>query len=281
MKCEFCMCEHDGSYGSGRFCSYLCKQKYVHYSRVDFSCKNKKHTTCKVCGREFSSTLDFRKHRAKERHYEKRGPNGSGDWVCKICNNVFTSRRELQRHKIEMKHYYQIEDVEKWSKSVSKSLRLFYENESDEHRRDRIAKSREIAKNNPEKFKGGVKRGCGRGKHGWYHGIWFYSSWELAYVIYCLEHDITIARYKGSFQYLYHGKIRKYHQDFLVSGTEIVEIKGYVTEQWKEKMSQLPKNIQISVIGSREIVPYLRYVVQKYGKDFVRLYGNGEVAESV
>lgn len=29
MKCEYCQTEHDGKYGSGRFCSEGCKQKFV------------------------------------------------------------------------------------------------------------------------------------------------------------------------------------------------------------------------------------------------------------
>lgn len=281
MKCEYCGCDHTGTYGSGRFCSYVCKQKYVHYSRSDFSCKNKKPAVCNVCGKRFSSVLDFRKHRIEEKHFSKRGPKSDRSWVCKICNAAFPSRRTLQRHKIETKHYYPIADTEKWSKAVSSGLRLFYDNESEEHKQLRVKKSKEIVKQHPDKFKGGITHGGGRGKHGWYRNIWCDSSWELAYVIYCIEHGVSIERYTGSFPYKYRGTNRTYHPDFLVSGSEIVEIKGYETDQWKAKLNQLPSSVRIIVIGPREIGQYIRYAVKKYGRDFIRLYDKGEVAESV
>jgi len=38
--------------------------------------------------------------------------------------------------------------------------------------------------------KGGKRIGSGRGKSGWYKGYWCDSSWELAYVIYNIDHDV-------------------------------------------------------------------------------------------
>ena len=37
---------------------------------------------------------------------------------------------------------------------------------------------------------GGYRKGSGRRKKGWYKGFWCDSSWELAWVIYQIEHDI-------------------------------------------------------------------------------------------
>lgn len=44
------------------------------------------------------------------------------------------------------------------------------------------------------KYIPGPKRGGGRGKSGWYKGFWCDSSWELAFLIYHLEHEIPISR---------------------------------------------------------------------------------------
>ena len=33
MKCEFCLIEHDGSYGSGRFCSKTCSRKFSTFAK--------------------------------------------------------------------------------------------------------------------------------------------------------------------------------------------------------------------------------------------------------
>jgi 5-methylcytosine-specific restriction endonuclease McrA len=35
MKCEYCEKEHDGSYGSGRFCGFVCKQRFALASRLN------------------------------------------------------------------------------------------------------------------------------------------------------------------------------------------------------------------------------------------------------
>ncbi|MEI7942893.1 MAG: hypothetical protein WCH76_06985 [Candidatus Riflemargulisbacteria bacterium] len=45
---------------------------------------------------------------------------------------------------------------------------------------------------------GGYRRKSGRGKHGWYKGIWCDSSWELAWVMYHLDHGIPFERNKTS-----------------------------------------------------------------------------------
>ena len=56
MKCEFCGKEHDGSYGSGRFCSESCKQQYNSIP------KDNKHYCCKFCGREFPKPTSLGAH---------------------------------------------------------------------------------------------------------------------------------------------------------------------------------------------------------------------------
>lgn len=99
MRCEVCGCEHDGSYGSGRFCSYKCVQKYVHYSRTDFSSKIGIRTVCPVCGMEFRSRLEFEKHRKETRHYKPSNRNARGNWLCRHCGEVFATRKELYAHK--------------------------------------------------------------------------------------------------------------------------------------------------------------------------------------
>jgi hypothetical protein len=61
---------------------------------------------------------------------------------------------------------------------------------------------------------GGYRRGSGRGKKGWYKGIFCDSSWELAMVIYCLENDISIVRNTEKRIYEFNGKIKNYIPDF-------------------------------------------------------------------
>lgn len=124
-----------------------------------------------------------------------------------------------------------------------------------------IAKSRNF---------GGYQPGSGRGRRGRYQNIWCDSSWELAWVIFHLEHDIPFVRNTQQFEYQFNGRSQKYLPDFRLSSGVFVEIKGYQTSQWRAKLAAF--SLPLQVIGKKEIVPYLDYTISKYGKDFVRLY---------
>ena len=77
---------------------------------------------------------------------------------------------------------------------------------------------------------GGLRPGAGYGKHGTYKGYWCDSTYELVYIIYCIDHNINIKRNTSdAFMYTYNGKIHRYYPDFIVNN-EYVEIKGYHTD---------------------------------------------------
>lgn len=111
-----------------------------------------------------------------------------------------------------------------------------------------------------------------RAKHGWYKGYYCDSSWELAYLIYNLEHGITISRNKESFEYSYENKSHLYFPDFKLNDTTYVEIKGYATKKDIEKWKAFPDNYDLIIINHEKIKIYLDYVISKYGEDFYTLY---------
>ena len=115
---------------------------------------------------------------------------------------------------------------------------------------------------------GGYRQGSGRGKKGWYKDFFCDSSWELAYVIYCLENNISIVRNTQKYQYMWQDKIRNFIPDFIVDG-RLTEVKGYKSLQWEAKMQATP---DIDVLYGNDMKPIIRYVVDKYGKDYIRLY---------
>lgn len=123
-------------------------------------------------------------------------------------------------------------------------------------------------KNNPKA--GGYRKGSGIGKSGWYKNIWCDSLWELAFVVYHFDNKLNISRCKERRKYIFEGKEHVYIPDF-VTDKGIIEIKGYKTKQWLEKEKQNP---DIIVLGKNEIISYLKYVEEKYGKDFIKLYEN-------
>lgn len=130
--------------------------------------------------------------------------------------------------------------------------------------KERIRKISEKAK----LYNGGYRVGSGRGKKGWYNGIFCDSSWELAYIIYCTDHNIPITRNLEKRQYEYNGQILNYIPDFVVDG-KLVEIKGYKTEQW---MAKYKANNDIIVLYETDMHCIIKYVTDTYGKNFVRFY---------
>ena len=88
MICEFCGKEHDGSYGSGRFCNKSCRMKFI-ASKV----KNRAHN------------LPIKE--------------AKGNWQCRICKETFRTRRELQEHR---KKYHKEDYRKPWNKGLTKEI---------------------------------------------------------------------------------------------------------------------------------------------------------------
>ena len=155
------------------------------------------------------------------------------------------------------------EYTEKLSQGVKESYARGDRKETDEvTRREKISvKMKEVG--------GGCRIRSGRGKKGRYKGIWCDSSWELAWVIYNLEHNIKFQRNTESFKYRFKNQNRKYYPDFKIDD-KYIEIKGYITEKFMVKVKSFAGNLEI--IDKNGIKPFLDYVMKKYGKDFINLY---------
>ena len=91
MICENCGNEHDGSYGSGRFCSKKC--------RMSFIAKRVKNRIC-----------NFNVHKPKSPY---------GTWKCERCNLIFETRAELFKHNHEV---HPIQKGSSWNKVLLKKL---------------------------------------------------------------------------------------------------------------------------------------------------------------
>jgi hypothetical protein len=145
-----------------------------------------------------------------------------------------------------------------WNKGMT-GLKGIPHTEKTKQRLSEIAKERKL---------GGYVRGSGRGKKGWYKGFFCDSSWELAYVVYCLENNIDIKRNTEKRQYIWKDKIKNYIPDFIINGT-LTEVKGFKTEQW---LAKLEANPDVKVLYEKDLKPILEYVKNKYGKNFISLY---------
>lgn len=135
---------------------------------------------------------------------------------------------------------------------------------------ERIAKY--VKKMKENKRSGGYREKSGYGKSGTYKGIFCNSTWELAYLLYCIDNNYDIKRCTKYYTYLGEdNEEHKYYPDFIVNNEEIVEIKGYISDSWKMKLPIVERE-HIKVLYKDDMQPILEYVINTYGEDFYKLY---------
>ena len=214
---------------------------------------------------------------------------------CKKCNNEFEVQKGLINYcsiKCRNSHFRSEESKRKTSLSVLSSEKVKESNAKREHKKgDKspiwiervevicslcnesfikpITSSRKYHGKCYTKIAGGYKPNSGKGKKGWYKGFWCDSSWELAWVIYHLEHDIEFERNTEKFKYSYKSKELNYIPDFK-SDNIYYEIKGYSWDKVKEKINQFP--FELKVLFEDDLKEVFKYVKEKYGSDYIKLY---------
>lgn len=117
---------------------------------------------------------------------------------------------------------------------------------------------------------GGYRERGGRGKQGWYRGYYCHSTWELAWIMYQLDHGISFVRNKQGFEYVLNGEKHKFYPDFILDNGDYVEIKGWDNGQVEAKLSQFP--YKLNVLRMNEMRPYIEYAKQKCGSSLENLY---------
>ena len=202
-----------------------------------------------ICGREFHSSQSYNAHQGR----------------CKV-NRVLNNKPLIDTLNIDRKPWNKgltkdtDDRVRALSEKLSTSMLGVSHPQSDSSKK-KISSKMKISG-------GGYRKGSGRGKQGRYQGIWCDSSWELAYLVYCLDHGVSIERNQERFEYHYGDSVHKYIPDFKVEGS-YVEIKGYETDKDLAKYAAVP---DLTVIKAPEIYQYIEYVVSIYGENFLELY---------
>ena len=126
---------------------------------------------------------------------------------------------------------------------------------------------------------GGLTDGCGNySKHGRYKGIKCDSIYELVFLIYCLDNNISISRNKKYFSYEFEGKSRKYYPDFyLPDSNTFIELKGYKDAKVDLKLQAVvDSGNNINILYKQDLLPYFEYVGKTYDKKFNPDYNNLE-----
>lgn len=168
-------------------------------------------------------------------------PNYKPYKICPICNKEFYNK----------KHKYCSEECKKIG---------------------RHKKLSDLARNN--NFGGYEPNSIKNHHHGNYKGIHYDSSWELAYLVWNIEHNIDIKRCNEVRTYITEdNKIHKYFPDFIVNN-EIIEIKGYFGKGAQLKAAQNP---DIHILKYEDLKDIIQYVINKYGNKYWEILDDNAV----
>jgi len=271
----------------GRKLSQETKQK------IKDSLKKVKLKECPKCGRKCRPSNIQRHVKSCGKHIKKFSPKdewkvGENKYECPYCKKQF-KKLGIGNH-IFRQHTKEGRSIKipSWNKGLTQ--------ETD----DRVARvTRRLQRTMKEKAENGELRGCfskeyfgsnehlknsakgggyhknlGRGRQGSYKGIWCDSSWELAFVVYHLEHGIPFERNWKKFKYIFDGVTHTYIPDFVYPDGTYIEVKGYFDKRSQEKLKQFRG--KISLLQHKDMENMLYYTTLKYGKDFIHLYDTPE-----
>jgi len=214
---------------------------------VSFETDSEGNKICPECGRKCSKYGAATHWRIAHRGDYAGRPLGAGPAKGKSWNRGLTKETD--------------ERVAKNAANAGYGLKKHFQNLTEEQKK-RLS---EVARIKSPK-KGGPRKGAGRGKSGWYEGIWCDSSWELAWVIYAIDHSISFTRNTVGYEYEFDGENHKFYPDFLLESGNLIEVKGYFDKRNQAKIAAVDG---LTVLGEKEIKPYLQYAIDKLGTDFV------------
>lgn len=245
---------------------------------------------CKYCGKEFDKKEKLGGHII----WCKKNPNRSGvsnfknvnsnfnkkrdDLFCKYCGKQCKSLNSLSNHELRCKcnpdkiiNRGGRGGFEKYNEQIKSNTKQVWNKGLTKEDHPSIKKQGETyskrIKEGIVKSAGGYREGSVKYhyKYGRYKGIYCDSSWELAFLVYCLDNNINIKRNTKKFEYTVNDENHYFIPDFILNKTEYVEIKGLQDKNWKIKKDTF-KNV--TFLFKKEIQKYLSYAKQKYGRFF-------------
>lgn len=216
-----------------------------------------------------------------------------GGWICENCKSVFRVRKDLQAHRRSTSCCKKYSSYKKscyeqrvlsnkkeclckfcGKKSTTKSGNTLHEKYCEMNPEKSICIGHKVSDETKKKLSANAnrdpKKGAGRGIKGYYKGLYCMSTWELAWVVYQLEHGKKVEQCKERFPYNMNGELHYYTPDFKIGDT-YYEIKNWHRPDTDFKISQFPKDKTLVLIeGKRQNEVFISYVVNKYGKEFYK-----------
>ena len=270
QRCKFCDLPIPYEKRYNNFCSLQCLGKYK--SLIKYKEWEKSKTYCKSCNAliPFSKRDNIFCNSACAAKYNTTGRKHTKETKEKISTKIKMSpsfqtfvkntRHENKKRQIGIEcpvchNIFYVSPYESQKIFCSKSCHIKDQQNSFKHCK-----------------KPSYKRNHGsNSKKGRYKGIWCESSYELAWVIYNLDHNINFKRNSKSFEYEFEEKTYNYYPDFISNG-KYIEIKGYISDRDLAKFSQFPKNETLIILLGDDLKYCFDYISSTYGKEPEYLY---------
>lgn len=278
-----------------QYCGYKSKNLsglnfHINVKHLKITKINVKYELCPYCNKEISLG-HFKKH--KEKCLQRKIEN-SKSYYCEKCGRLVTKKFGSGRfcsQKCANSHVLSKESKQKisigvknnlggWASKKSKEIiKISYINKINKynknpnkcvicnkildykHRNNKTCSSKNCLKIIQSK-NGGYKKHSRKGNAGYYKGIYCDSTYELIFLIYCLDHNISINRNKKYFLYNYNNKICKYYPDFIINNRMLIEIKNFYSDIVKEKLKATTDPIKI--LYGKDLIKMAQYVSNKY-----------------
>lgn len=256
--------------------------------------RNKK--ICELCGKEISLS-NFSRHLKMHEKYPKEWFTSTpkyklnhDDLICQFCGKECKNRNSLCNHERLCKENpnrqapaaniigFNNKGRTAWNKGLTKEthpqLALSEERKKaiGERSRNFRHSSETIAKMKANPNMGGLREGSGRGKKGRYKGYYCYSTYELVWTIYCLDHNIVFSRCKKYYNYDYKGARRRYYPDYEMEDGTLIELKGYHDELVDIKAHAVT-DVPLFILYKEDLQYMFDYVRDNYSyKNLEELY---------
>lgn len=226
---------------------------------------------CKYCGKECKSRNSLVQHEIRcknnENHLTNYIPKGNGS---KTKGYITINKDNIEKHVPNdiLNEYLTLgwslgaseENKKKYKEAANKYVHLGICKNEDKEKERRLKISNSMKGN--ENWK--LNKIRGNGKKGHYKGIYCDSTWELAFLVYYIEHNLKVERCKEEREYLFNNEKHFYYPDF-ITDEGIIEVKGRIDKKAIEKHKQ---NADVIVYDKYKMKPILEYVSNKYGKEF-------------
>lgn len=228
--CENCGNSHDGTYGSGRFCSKSCRMKYIGKQ----SNKNGKLNT-------------------RRGHYMKHKTSDAKVWMCYLCGEIYPTRRDLQLHLKDFHNgEHNIRRANRNCQYCGRSFRyqqtlIFHERYCKENPNHVIRKGHPFLESSREKLSRSLKKAYQEGRHpGWAasrtgpEGMSYPEQFFTKVIIEDFDDK----------EYVYNLPFFTWKLDFTwVKKKYVIEIDGSQHELPKQKESDIRKDAKLNELG--------------------------------